>query len=303
MKLSLSTCWNSWRHQDGRSIIEEILQLGFDTVELSHGIRSSQFEGILQVRQKRKFKVSSVHNFMPMPVEVQTDSPDCYEFTSDRAADRERALKLTLSTIDWAAKLEAPFVVVHTGRIRSLDLSGPLQKMVQEGQLHSREYVRKKLAAVQAREKIAEAYNNRVLEVLSEAAEHAGERGVKLGIENREHYEAVPSERDFPSFFRRLDSKNVGYWHDFGHAQIKENLGLIDHRQHLEIMVPWLLGCHIHDTRWPFRDHCPPFTGETRFEELIPLLPKKCAKVLEMSPRTEAADIVKAVEIWNKRFG
>ena len=302
MKLSISTCWNSWRHQDGRSIIEEILQIGFDAVELSHGIRSSQFEGILQIREKRKFKVSSVHNFMPMPVEVQTDSPDCYEFTSDRASDRERALKLTLATIDWAAKLEAPFVVVHTGRIRSLDLSGSLQKMVQAGQLHSREYVRKKLAAVQAREKVAEAYNARVLDMLSEAVEHAGKRGVKLGIENREHYEAVPSERDFPNFLQRLASPNVGYWHDFGHAQIKENLGLIDHRQHLETMAPSLLGCHIHDTRWPFRDHCPPFTGDTLFEELVPLLPKKCAMVLEMSPRTEAADIVKAAESWKKRF-
>lgn len=302
MKLSLSTCWNSWRHQDGRLIIEEILQLGFDTVELSHGIRSSQFEGILQIREKRKFKVSSVHNFMPMPVEVQTDSPDCYEFTSDRALDRERALKLTLATIDWAAKLEAPFVVVHTGRIRSLDLSGPLQKMVQGGQLHSREYVRKKLAAVQAREKVSDAYNNRVLEVLSEAAEYAGRYGVKLGIENREHYEAVPSERDFPIFLQRLSSPYAGYWHDFGHAQIKENLGLIDHRQHLETMAPQLLGCHIHDTRWPFKDHCPPFTGDTRFEELVPLLPKKCAMVLEMSPRAEASDIMKAVEAWEKKF-
>jgi len=302
VKLSLSTCWNSWRHQDGRSMIEEILQLGFDTLELSHGIRSSQFEGILQIREKRKFKISSVHNFMPMPVEVQTDSPDCYEFTSDRAADRERALKFTLATIDWAAKLEAPFVVVHTGRIRSLNLTDPLRQMVEQGKLHSREFVRQKLAAVQDREKVAEAFNARVLEILREAADHAAKCGVKIGVENREYYEAVPSERDFPNFLQRLDSKNVGYWHDFGHAQIKENLTLIDHRLHLETMAPRLLGCHIHDTRWPFKDHCPPFTGDTRFEELVPLLPKKCAMVLEMSPRAEAADIVKAAETWEKKF-
>jgi sugar phosphate isomerase/epimerase len=283
-------------------MIEEILQLGFDTLELSHGIRSSQFEGILQIREKRKFKISSVHNFMPMPVEVQTDSPDCYEFTSDRAADRERALKFTLATIDWAAKLEAPFVVVHTGRIRSLILTDPLRQMVEQGKIHSREFVRQKLAAVQAREKVAEAFNTRVLEILREAADHAGKCGVKIGVENREYYEAVPSERDFPNFLQRLDSKNVGYWHDFGHAQIKENLSLIDHRLHLETMAPRLLGCHIHDTRWPFKDHCPPFTGETRFDELVPLLPKKCAMVLEMSPRAEAADIVKAAETWEKKF-
>ena len=55
-------------------------------------------------------------------------------------------------------------------------------------------------------------------------------------------------------------------------------------------------------TRWPFRDHCPPLSGGIRFDELVPLLPKKCAMVLEMSPRTEAADIVNAAEAWAKRF-
>lgn len=63
-------------------MIEEILGLGFDTIEISHGIRSSQLEGILAAREKYQFSISSVHNFLPMPVEVQTDSPDCYEFTS-----------------------------------------------------------------------------------------------------------------------------------------------------------------------------------------------------------------------------
>ena len=283
-------------------MIEEILQLGFQSVELSHGIRSSQLEGVLQARERRKFEVVSVHNFLPMPIEIQTDSPDCYEFTSHRPKDRDRALRLTLATIDWAAKLEARFVVVHTGRIRSLDLTAPLRKMVEKGKLHSREFVRKKLAAVQAREKIAEVHNARVLEYLIEAADHAGKRGVMLGIENREYYEAVPLERDFPSFLKRLESPHAGYWHDFGHAAIKHNLGLIDHHQHLERMAPMLLGCHIHDTRWPFRDHCPPFTGETPFDDLVPLLPAKCAKVLEMSPRTESADILKAAGQWQKHF-
>jgi sugar phosphate isomerase/epimerase len=125
---------------------------------------------------------------------------------------------------------------------------------------------------------------------------------VKLGIENREYYEAVPSERDFPDFLQHLDPAHTGYWHDFGHAQIKHNLGLIDHAQHLERMAPHLIGCHIHDTRPPFRDHCPPFTGETPFDQLVPLLPKSCATVLEMSPRTEAADIVEAANAWNKKF-
>jgi sugar phosphate isomerase/epimerase len=283
-------------------MVEEILGLGFKAIEISHGIRSSQLEGILAARERHKFAITSVHNFLPMPVEVMSDSPDCYEFTSHRPKDRDRALRLTMATIDWAAKLGARFVVVHTGRIRSLRLTAPLRKMVEQGGMHSRSFVKKKIAAVQAREKVAELHTSRVLSLLAEAAEHAGKRGVQLGIENREYYEAVPLERDFTDFLQRLGSAHAGYWHDFGHAQIKHNLGLIDHAQHLEKMAPLLVGCHIHDTRWPFRDHCPPFTGDIPFDALVPLLPKSCATVLEMSPRTEATAIQQALAQWHSRF-
>ena len=303
MKLALSTCWNSWKHKDGRTIVEEILSLGFDSLEISHGIRASQLEGILIARERHKFTISSVHNFLPMPVEVQSDSPDCYEFTSPKAKERDRAIKLTLATIDWAAKLGAPFVVVHTGRIRSLDLTAPLRKMVESGKRMSRSFVSKKIAAIQAREKLSEANNRFVHDCLQDILPHAAKMGIKLGIENREYYEAAPLEREMKDFIESLHSPHAGYWHDFGHAQIKHNMGLIDHAQHLEKMSPLLIGCHIHDTRWPFRDHCPPFTGETPFEKLVPLLPKKFAAVLEMSPRTEAADIQKAATEWKKKFG
>lgn len=303
MKLALSTCWNSWKHKDGRTIVEEILSLGFDSLEISHGIRASQLEGILIARERHKFTISSVHNFLPMPVEVQSDSPDCYEFTSPKAKERDRAMKLTLATIDWAAKLGAPFVVVHTGRIRSLDLTDPLRKMVESGKRMSRSFVSKKIAAIQAREKLSEANNRFVHDCLQDILPHAAKMGIKLGIENREYYEAAPLEREMKDFIESLHSPHAGYWHDFGHAQIKHNMGLIDHAQHLEKMSPLLIGCHIHDTRWPFRDHCPPFTGETPFEKLVPLLPKKFAAVLEMSPRTEAADIQKAATEWKKKFG
>ena len=303
MTLSLSTCWNSWKHHDGRAIVEEILGLGFDTLEISHGIRSSQLEGILMAKSKRKFSVSSVHNFLPMPIEVTSDSPDCYEFTSSRASERERAVKLTLATIDWAAKLEAPLVVVHTGRIRSLNLTRGLRKSVETHGMFSEDHIKAKFEAIKAREQVAEAHDALILDCLSQVLPHAGKMGVKLGLENREHYEAAPLDRQFDLFLKRVDSPHAGYWHDFGHAQIKHNLGLLDHAQLLKRMAPRLLGCHIHDTRWPFRDHCPPFTGDTPFEQLVPLLPKSCATIFEIAPRTEASDIRKATDEWGKRFG
>ena len=191
-------------------------------------------------------------------MEIRADDPDCYEFTSHRPADRARAVRLTRLTIDWAEKLGAPFVVVHCGRIRSLDLTAGLRGMVTAGQHLDREYTRCKLEAVQKRERIAEIYIQRVLECLTDVVDHAGTKGIRIGIENRESYEAVPTERELVAFLRRLDSAHVGYWHDFGHAQIKHNLGLINHRQWLETAAPLAIGCHVHDVKWPFRDHCAP---------------------------------------------
>ena len=283
-------------------MVEEILALGFRSVELSHGIHSPLLEGVIKAREIHDFSISSVHNFLPMPVEVFSDSPDCYEFTSHRTLDRERACQLTRQTIDWAARLGAPFLVVHCGRIRSLKLTSSLRQLVEGGGIFRREFVRKKLAAVQRRERLVESYLERVLDCLTDLADYAGSKGIKLGIENREHYEAVPGEREMADFLRRLDSAHAGYWHDFGHAQIKHNLGLLDHRQWLQTAAPLAIGCHIHDVKWPFRDHCPPFAGDIDFPNLIPLLPRTCQLVFELAPNTDAEDIRAAATRWKQVF-
>ena len=44
---SFSTCWNSHRHSDGRAMLREIRDLGFEYAELSHGTRISLMPGIL----------------------------------------------------------------------------------------------------------------------------------------------------------------------------------------------------------------------------------------------------------------
>ena len=302
MTPALSTCWNSRRHKSGLAMVEEILDLGFQRIELGHGLSAPLFEGVLEARKKNRFSIGSVHNFLPSPVEIRADDPDCYEFTSHRPGDRSRAVRLTRQTIDWAEKLEAPFVIVHCGRIRSLDLTAGLRGMVTDGKYLNREYTRLKLAAVQKRERVAEVYLQRVLECLTDVVDYAGTKGVRIGIENREHYEAIPTEREMVTFLRRLDSAHAGYWHDFGHAQIKHNLGLINHRQWLETAASLALGCHVHDVKWPFRDHCAPFTGEIDFENLLPLFPKSCVMVFELSPHTPVEEVRTAMDRWTKTF-
>lgn len=302
MKLAFSTCWNSRRHKNGEQMIEEILSLGFTAIELSHGIRAPLLDGILEARDKHDFEISSLHNFLPMPVEIMADAPDCYEFTSHRRQDRDRAMRLTRQTIDWAARLGVPFVVVHCGQIRSLKLTKPLLAMVQDNQALTPTYAAKKLTAVQAREAISATYTARALECMVEVVDYAGTKGVKIGVENRDYYEAVPSERELLDFLRQLDSAHVGYWHDFGHAHVKQHLGFLDHAQWLERAGHLAIGCHLHDVKWPCRDHCVPFSGEIDYKALLHFLPKNCLLVWELSPKNSAEEIRTMLAKWKETF-
>lgn len=301
--LSFSTSWNAGRHRSGEAIVREIMELGFDTIELGHGLKLHHVHEMLDVHKKLGFRVSTLHNFCPLPPEVMVDSPDCYEFTSHRESDRRRAVKLTLQTLDMAERFQCQRVVLHTGRIQTLKLTRPLRDKVEAEGNFTKSYAEMKLKAVKSREEVGEAYIRRALESLVEIGDYASKKGIQLGIENREHYEAVPSEREFLNFLQRLDASNAHYWHDFGHAQIKHNLRLIDHGEWLDQIGAKAMGGHVHDVKWPFKDHCAPFTGEIPFEKLIPKLPNASVFVFELSPRVPREEIVAAAERWRSQFG
>ena len=74
------------------------------------------------------------------------------------------------------------------------------------------------------------------------------------------------------------------YWHDCGHAQIKQNLGFIHHALLLESLAPRLAGFHVHDVIFPAGDHAAPGTGTVDFAALKPFVKPGHIKVFELSP-------------------
>lgn len=284
-------------------MLEELLGLGFDRVELGHGIRLSLMEEIQRFYDEGKVAFTSLHNFCPLPVEITRAAPDCYQFSSHRESERERAIKLTLQTIDFAARLGAPRVVLHLGRVPMNRIVDELADMADKGEHLSRAYVRKKLKAVQRREKRAPLYLQRAKDAINRVLEHAAEKNIHLGIESRSGYDEIPSEREIPPLLDEIGSPYVGYWHDFGHIQLKANLGFVDHAEWLARIRGRLLGCHLHDVEWPAGDHRAPFTGMINYDALIPLLPRDTLFVWEMSPRRKREEIVRSLEQWKERFG
>src|SRR6202008_5113721 len=107
---SLSTCWNSHRHTDGRAMLREIRDLGFEYAELSHGTRISLLPGVIEAVEASEIKISSLHNFCPLPIGINHSAPNIYRLSAERSAEWENALRHTRKTIETAARLHAPAV-------------------------------------------------------------------------------------------------------------------------------------------------------------------------------------------------
>jgi sugar phosphate isomerase/epimerase len=281
---SLSTCWNSHRHTDGRAMLREIRDLGFEYAELSHGVRISLLPGVFQAVEAGEIKISSLHNFCPLPMGVNHAAPNIFKFTADNPRERENALKHTLKTIETAARLKASLVVLHMGAVEMKDYTDKLVEMVGEKKKDTAKFEKLLEEAVLKREEKKEQAMANAYEVLHKLVAAAEPHGIKLGIENREALEEIPFESDYQFFFMEFKSPSVVYWHDTGHAQIKENLGLLHHLFHLESLKDHLYGFHVHDVEFPGRDHRAPGTGMIDFASLKQVVKPEHLKVFEFSP-------------------
>jgi sugar phosphate isomerase/epimerase len=283
-------------------MLREIRDLGFQYAELSHGIRISLLPGILEAVDAGEVGISSLHNFCPLPMGVTYPAPNLYQFSAERPRERELAQRYTLKTIEFAARVKAPAVVLHSGSIDMKSYTDKLLGLVARGERDTPKYAKLCADLDAKREAKKGPFVDRVNELLKKLLAVAESQGVKLGIENRQGLEELPLETDFQFLFRELASPNLVYWHDTGHGQIKENLGFIRHAMHLESLRNHLAGLHIHDVQFPGRDHCEPGSGTIDFAALKPLIKPEHIKVFEFSPSLTVEEVKRGVEhikqIW-----
>jgi sugar phosphate isomerase/epimerase len=324
-ELAISTSWNSQRHQDGYAMLAELADMGYESVELGHGVPFTLWPGIRKALAEKMVRVVSLHNFCPLPMGITKPAPDCFEFTDPEPRRRRRAIKQTIETLEHAAEAGARAVVLHLGSGRSGETTHRLQEWWAQGKFGSRRYVKTKLGEVVRREKEEAHLMPLVQEALAELRGEAHKRGILLGCECREASEKFPFD---PFWDQVLEpwQDTIGYWHDFGHAARKEALGFFDHAAFFEKRSARLIGCHVQDFLPPRYDHralgdgvidwpvfwksltCPmkqeDATGR-KSAGLAPLVgdPKKLPLfVLELSPRVEA-DKVRACLKWWKEKG
>ncbi|HYP15951.1 MAG TPA: TIM barrel protein [Opitutus sp.] len=273
----------------------EMAELGFEYVELSHGVRITLVPGILRAVEDGIVKISSTHNFCPLPTGVLHAAPNLFEPSALESREHDSWLRHTKRSIDFAAQVKARVLVCHLGSVEFFWFN-PGKKLRAyaerrgEASLGTDKRYRALLESSTGKlRKRMGPYWERTKQSVNEVLAYAKQKGVRLGIENREKFEELPVDADFVEFFDGLPADAfAGYWHDTGHADIKQSMGVIDHRAQLEKLAPRTIGFHLHDVDAEGQDHQPIGSGQIDFKMVSSFWRPEHVLVLELSPRVSA---------------
>lgn len=310
-RLSLSSCWCSRRHTDGYEMIREMRELGFKRIELSHGIRLSLVPGILEALEEGMVEVSSIHNFCPLPGFTSHPAPNLYQPSTADFREFDLWNRYSIQTLNFAHKLGVKCVVMHSGSVSFFfrSVENYLKRWIRRSGMSASEFIVDK-GFIKRRDKAMKAIRKASLSVIPRVVENyknllpeAKARGIRLCLENREGLEEMPMDDVYDDFLNRLgEPEYAGYWHDTGHAQAKQRLGLLDHRKHLEKMAPGLIGFHLHDVNEAGQDHLVPGTGEIDFKMISEFVSPKHIVVLELSPGLTPDQVLESRDYIAKTF-
>jgi len=284
-------------------MLDEIRSLGFSSVELSHGIRVSLIEGIQRaLKSNPQLRVVSLHNFCPLPVGHLCAAPNIYLLSSANEIERQKAIRHTLQTMDFAVKLGAGVVVLHLGSVPMKSFTHQLLSLIHKGQRDTPAYQKTLEKALKKRADGGRKPFLQTMKSMEILAAAAKERRLLLGVESRFLLEEIPSEKEFEELFKFFDRETVGYWHDSGHTQTWQNLGLTDHVKWLQKFQGRLIGGHLHDTAYPNIDHQLPGDGAVPFEQLTAFRRSDVLKVFEFEDGMPVENLKERLSDFMTRF-
>ncbi len=294
--LGISTCWWDTSFIRADEIVSDILDLGFQGVELEYRITNSLYQE-LRPHLNRELRVLSIHNFFPKPdgrTAVKA-SGDFFLLSSTDSDERSKAVKHSIRTIEHAHDLEAQAVVLHLGHVDMENTMERFRELHRNGEIHQDEG----RAFLDEQRTLRETKRGKNLDAvlfsLEKLNREAVREGVYLGIENRYHFHEIPDIEEIGIILREFEGGNVLYWHDVGHAAVQEQLGINAQKALLDAYAEKMVGIHFHDARG-LDDHFSPGQGDIDFTSIIPFVKRDCIKVLEIHPKVERTELLEGVQ-------
>jgi sugar phosphate isomerase/epimerase len=156
--------------------------------------------------------------------------------------------------------------------------------------------------ALDVRARKRQKYFDQVCRTLEAIAPKARQLRLKLGLETRWGIEEIPDADETAQLIARFGDDVIAYWHDTGHAAMKEHLGLICQETILKRFRGRTAGMHLQDFSPPASDHRPPGRGTLDFSRLAPFVTEEMVLAWEIHPDCPAAEITGAVQVAHEQL-
>lgn len=253
--------------------------LGFERFELSHDVGPAALAAVDPGRDR----IAAVHH----PCPAAPPSVAGALVAADDAA-RAAAVAALRASVRTAARLGAPVVVLHLGRVPD-DHAEAVRRLAFEvtnrfraGQRRAERYetARAALAALVAEREPA-ALERGAASLRAVVAE-AGELGVGLAVETGYHPDELPTPAGLAALLDDLDDAGiVGAWLDTGHVGARAALGFATPDDWRAAAAGRWLGTHVHDLVG-LRDHLAPGSGSLDLGALLAMVPPGATRTLEV---------------------
>ena len=203
-----------------------------------------------------------------------------------------------MKTLDFAASVGAKKVILHSGSTSFFwfDPETKLEKIKADRKpadfVNDPAYQQALAKGLDRMSAKSGPFMERLRESFTKLIPEAKKRGLQLCVENREGFTELPLDIEMAPFVQSLpEPDTIGYWHDTGHAQVKQEEGVALHRDLLERNAGRHFGFHLHDVSEEGRDHQEIGTGKIDWEMVRSFIRPHHLLVLEMSPRLRTEQV------------
>ncbi len=279
-------------------MFEEIKGLGLNCVEIGSRYNRSQVEEMPAILKDLDMRVTSVHNFCPLPDDYPSPRhpTNYYRMSSLDEEERKSAVKWTKNSIDTASMLGAQALVIHAGTIVFEDeMPLKLMQMYREGQVDTNEYQQLKEQFIEARQQKQPPYLDSVIKSLREFMPYALDKNIKVGLESRIYPDEIPNHQEIKVLLELFYDQGLRYWHDVGHCEVSSRLGITPHKNFLNDYKDQLLGFHVHGVKI-LKDHHCPFEGDFDLNKVLPYMNKEHLVVIESQSHVSPEKIRAAIK-------
>ena len=293
--IALSTLWNSTKAESAEKIISQILDIGFEAVELDYHLTGAIVDEMKQFLGSN-IQTMCIHNFCPIPdiLPKEMAGSDAFLLSASGREERERAVEYTLRTIELADSLETRIVICHLGHVEISDPTETLIDLYDRGEKESEDYESLLLESKDKRQIEQQRNLDAVFFSLDRLIRRAEQLDVSIGIENRRKLSQIPDFDEIGIILGEFDGANIGYWHNTGYAQLQDNLGIASHEDFLKQYSDKMIGIHLHDVKGT-TEHLVPGMGDLDFGIVSKYLQQDIVKVIQLKPKSDREEIMEAL--------